>query len=300
MRHTSFSKKDQSDGDTYFIRWRRQIRTLPWHRFFNILLSTNGKISNFLPPVTKDTIFAKLHDFEVFPAYLDVNTMDVLSSLARDANKNYNPERTVYLGIPLWGSLAQAGVSIIHLIHLASQKIRNFSKNNKDYLANLACAVCSLALEVPPRIAEVDSLIASHMATAIGASLDCTSILCTYPSDTILALGAMKGIIDVGWENNLDTLVELFSCGIVEAGERGELVNRILFLKAYADAVNECYPEEPLTYLQKIPLKSFLNSLLRDEIHGLNKLLEDMEIDEAEISFNHWITLLATNQDYVG
>jgi len=67
--------------------------------FFNILLSTSGKIGNFLPPVTKDTSSARSHDFEIFPAYLDVNTIDVLASFA-GSNKDYNPERTAYLGIP--------------------------------------------------------------------------------------------------------------------------------------------------------------------------------------------------------
>ncbi|PKC55463.1 hypothetical protein RhiirA1_446816 [Rhizophagus irregularis] len=229
----------------------------------------------------------------------DVNTMDVLAPLAENVGKEYDYTRVVYLGIPLWGSLAQAGVSLINLVHLASQKIRNFSKKNNDYLANLACMACSLSLEVSPRIAEVDSLIASHMATALGVSLDRTSILCTYPSDPILASGALKGIIDVGWENCLDTLLELFSRGVVEEGERGELVNRILFSKAYADAVRECFPDSPVTYLQKVPLKLFLKSLLREEIDGLDELLNRMGIDEAEIGFNHWTSLLATNQKYV-
>src|ERR1051325_9306540 len=102
------------------------------------------------------------------------------------------------------------------------------------------------------------------MATAIRVSLDRTSIFCTYPSDTILASGALKGIIDVGWENCLDTLLELFSREVVEAGERGELVNRILLSKAYADAVREnasASVPAPATYLQKVPLKLFLESL---------------------------------------
>ncbi|PKK58730.1 hypothetical protein RhiirC2_857644 [Rhizophagus irregularis] len=287
------------DDEAYFVQWRRQIREITWGGFFNILLSTNGKIGNFLPPVTKDTRSARAHDFVIFPAYLDVNTIDVLASLVENVGKEYDHERVVYLGIPLWGSLAQAGVSIIDLVHLASQKIRNFNKKDNDYLANLACIACSLSLEVSPRIAEVDSLIASHMATALGVSLDRTSILCTYPSDTILASGALKGIIDAGWENCLDTLLELFSRGVVEAGERGELVNRILFLKAYADALKECFPSSPLTYLQKVPLKSFLKSLLCEEIDGLDELLKRMGIDQAEIGFNNWTSLLATNQDYV-
>ncbi|CAB4405079.1 unnamed protein product [Rhizophagus irregularis] len=260
------------DDETYFVKWRRQIRDISWVGFFNILLSTSGKIGNFLPPVTQDTRSARSHDFVIFPAYLDVNTMDVLAPLAENVGKEYDYTRVVYLGIPLWGSLAQAGVSLINLVHLASQKIRNF---------------------------KVDSLIASHMATALGVSLDRTSILCTYPSDPILASGALKGIIDVGWENCLDTLLELFSRGVVEAGERGELVNRILFSKAYADSVRECFPDSPVTYLQKVPLKLFLKSLLREEIDGLDELLNRMGIDEAEIGFNHWTSLLATNQKYV-
>ncbi|PKY47600.1 hypothetical protein RhiirA4_462869 [Rhizophagus irregularis] len=130
--------------------------------------------------------------------------------------------------IPLWGSFAQSGVSLINLIHLASQKIRNFSKNDKDYLANLACTACTLALEVSPRIAEVDILIASHMETAIGVSLDRT----------------------------------------IEAGERENLPIASYF-EAYADA-----------------------SLLRNEIESLDKFLKDMQIHDAEISFNHWTSHL--------
>ncbi|CAB4487378.1 unnamed protein product [Rhizophagus irregularis] len=291
---------ERIDNETHFVQWRRQIRKISWCRFFNILLSTNGKIGNFLPPTAKNTISARSHNFEVFPAYLDVNTMDALVPLAGNANKNYNPDRTAYLGIPLWGSLAQAGVSLTDLIHLASQKIRNFSKNKRDYLANTACTACTLALEVSPRIAEVDSLIASHMATAIGVSLDRTSILCTYPSDPILASGALKGIIKVGWDNSLDTLLELFSRGVVEVGERGELVNRILFLKAYVDAVNKHFSgKESRTYLDKVPLELFLDSLLCNEIKGLAQFLQDMQIRDAEIGFNHWTSLLATNKDYV-
>ena len=63
--------------------------------------------------------------------------------------------------------------------------------------------------------------------------------------------------------------------------------------------MNECFPEEPLTYLQKVPLKLFLESLSHDKIQDLDEFLEDMKISEAEIGFNHWTSLLATNQDYV-
>ncbi len=102
---------------------------------------------------------------------------------------------------------------------------------------------------------------------------------------------------EFGWENCLDTLLEQFSHGVIETGERGELVNRILFLKTYTDIVKENY--NPVTFLQKISLKLFLESLLCEKIEGLNELLETMGIDKTEIGFNHWTPLLATNQDYV-
>ncbi|CAG8560502.1 10748_t:CDS:2 [Diversispora eburnea] len=130
---------------------------------------------------------------------------------------------------------------------------------------------CSFALEVCPRIAEVEMLVASHMTTAIGISDDRTDILCTYPSDPILASGALKGIIEVGFENCLDTLLER---GVVKAGERGELFSRILFLEAYIRAVRKNLVP-PIIYLEK------------------------MNIDQAEISFNHWTYLLASNKQYV-
>ncbi|CAG8717684.1 13521_t:CDS:2 [Rhizophagus irregularis] len=288
----------RNSGETCFVKWRRQIKKISWKGFFNVVLSTNGKIGNFLPPTIKDTVSARTTNFQIFPAYLDVSTTDVLALLVENVgkenfDKDYDLKRAVYLGTPLWGSLAQAGESLKDLILLASEKIRNFSKKKDDYIANLACISCTLALEVSPRIAEVDNLIASHMATAIGISPDRTSILCTYPSDAILASGALKGIINVGWENCLDTLVELLSRGVVEVGERGELVNRILFLMRYAVVAREIFLGSA-TYLEKIPLKLFL-----EKIDGHSMLLDELKINDAKVGFNHWISLLATNMDYV-
>jgi hypothetical protein len=107
-----------------------------------------------------------------------------------------------------------------------------------------------------------------------------------------ISSGALKGIIEIGWENCLNTLVELFSHGVVEAGERGELVNRILFLMRYVDVAKEKFGPQ-VTYLEKVPLKSFL-----EKMNGHDELLDDLEINEVEVGFNHWISLLATNMDH--
>ncbi|CAI2173432.1 14705_t:CDS:2, partial [Funneliformis geosporum] len=132
------------------------------------------------------------------------------TSFAKNAGKEYNYERVVYLGVSLWGSLTQAGL-----------------------------------------------------------------------------------------EKLLRHTVRMFSRGVVEAGERGELINHNLFLKAYANTMKECFPILLLTCLQKVPLKSFLKSLFCKKVNSFDKLLESMGIDEVEIGFNYWIFLLATNQVYV-
>ncbi|CAI2184167.1 668_t:CDS:2 [Funneliformis geosporum] len=171
-------------------------------------------------------------------------------------------------------SLAQAGVDLTNILHLASQKIHNFNKNKKkDHLANLVCISCSFALEVCPQIAKVKMLIASHMITAIGISDDRIDLLCTYPSNPILASEALKEIIK-------------FSCGVVEAREREELVSRILFLKAYVHAV-KINQLPPVTYLKKIPLSIFLKALCKGIDEKIDDLLVKMHINEAEIGFNH-------------
>jgi len=104
--------------ETYFVRWRRQIRDIKWYGFFNILLSTNGKIGKFLPPEIRDTRSARMHQYNLLPAYLDVHTIDALARIAQPGN-NYNPQRALYLGIPLWGSLAQVGADLIDITKVA-------------------------------------------------------------------------------------------------------------------------------------------------------------------------------------
>lgn len=279
-------------GDTtYFVTWRRQILKIKWQGFFNILLSTNRKVGNFVPPTIKDTPSARDHQYELF---LDVHTIDVLAELA-PPGKEYNPRRALYLGTPLWGSFAQAGVDIYNILQLASRKIRHFEQDKR--LANLACMSCSFALEIYPRIEEVEILVTSHMATALGVSLDRSDLLCTYPSDLILASGSLKGIINIGLENWLDTLLEHFSRGVIEAGERGELVFRILFLDAYIRVLRDKSEQKEPTYLEKIPLSSFLKNFCGEISEKVDKLLEEMGISNANIGFNHWISLIATNKN---
>ncbi|CAB4438236.1 unnamed protein product [Rhizophagus irregularis] len=101
--YENLSRNDRSPfGDTAYGKGSRK-RVPDFH------IEGKGSRNEFRTP------YRRSYDFEVFPAYLDVNTMDALVSLAGNANKNYNPDRTAYLGIPLWGSLAQAACTIAHI-----------------------------------------------------------------------------------------------------------------------------------------------------------------------------------------
>jgi hypothetical protein len=68
------------------------------------------------------------------------------------------------------------------------------------------------------------------MATTIGVSLDCTYILCTYPSDTILAFRILKEIVNVDWKNYLDLLLDYFNHKIIEVGDNAGGQNKIILL----------------------------------------------------------------------
>jgi hypothetical protein len=71
-----------------------------------------------------------------------------------------------------------------------------------------------------------------------------------------------------------------------------------LFLEAYIRAV-ENSQNSPITYLEKVSLTSFLKVLCRGMDQEIEILLAKMKLDQAEIGFNHWTSLLASNQDYV-
>ena len=131
---------------------------------------------------------------------------------------------------------------------------------------------CSFALEISLRIAEVEMLISSHMAIAMASHLIAQNFF-AQPSDPILASGALKGITEVGFENCLDTL---FSRGVVEAGEKENL--SVSCLEAYIRAVEESQ-NSPITYLEKVPLLSFLKTLCHGMDKELKQLLAKMKLD---------------------
>ena len=54
----------------------------------------------------KDINSARSHDFIIFPTYLNINTIDILVPLAENVGKEYDYKKVIYLGIPLWSSLA--------------------------------------------------------------------------------------------------------------------------------------------------------------------------------------------------
>lgn len=62
---------------------------------------------------SENFITVKLHNFVIFLAYC------IYYGLG-NAGKDYNSERTTYLGISLWDSLTKVKVSLMDFIHLFS------------------------------------------------------------------------------------------------------------------------------------------------------------------------------------
>ncbi|RIA93750.1 hypothetical protein C1645_761771 [Glomus cerebriforme] len=96
-------------------------------------------------------------------------------------------------------------------------------------------------------------LVKSKKTILLTVSAGHTDLLYTRSSDPILASGALKGIIEIGFEDCLDTLLEQFSHGVIEAGEN----SRMLFLEAYYIHAVKTSQKPPITYLEKVSLPLF-------------------------------------------
>ncbi|KAH8109129.1 hypothetical protein DFH11DRAFT_1515959, partial [Phellopilus nigrolimitatus] len=130
--------------------------------------------------------------------------------------------------------------------------------------------------------ARIVKLVQSHMAIAFSIPQHCETIRTGYPSEPILAEAAarqMRILRSRGGSNSPSRLLQKFlDTGVIDKGERGELVARLIFTLAYDDAA-EAYERDTSENLNKpvdesskypfysrgVPLKYFIRALFGDE-----------------------------------
>src|SRR5437660_9282898 len=120
-------------------------------------------------------------------------------------------------------------------------------------------------------------LTSSHMATCIGISSDRERILTTYPSEPILSEAAFWIIeSDETLVKILQLFAEILKNGFVDAGQRGEVVGRLILTFCWQACVKAQTSIKPQFYTTNVKMDIFLNTLLGDEYNLKCNISEDL------------------------
>ncbi|KAL1917909.1 uncharacterized protein VTP21DRAFT_3743 [Calcarisporiella thermophila] len=306
--HELFEKRKgvtQINYSKKFRMWRCGIRYLRWEGLFSVCLSTSGKINNFFPKFELDSS-ARDSDFTLFQPFFDVAMTD---ALARNMPENPTPKQLALYGRPLFGALLSKNSDLKDIVLLAKAKLMGTSGDTK--LAALAQLACLAAIRFSPMAIFAQTLVADHMATALGISSDRTELFLVYPSEPFLAAGALASLDDdKQWADSVNILVDVVHRGIAHGGECGETAVRIALLRAMQLASKSIFGNQ-------VSVELFLSSLLSDEYECISKvqdiggsqppvinnnpceLVKDTatlrqilgSFCEAEVAFNHFLNI---------
>ncbi|KAL1916390.1 uncharacterized protein VTP21DRAFT_5581 [Calcarisporiella thermophila] len=288
-----------------FRMWRRGICYLRWEGLFSVCLSTSMTINNFSSKYELDSS-AREADFTYFQSFFDVATTD---ALAKNMPENPTPHQLALYGRPLFGALLANKSNLKDVVLLAKDKLMGTSGDTK--LTALAQIACLAAIRFSPMAIFAQTLVADHMATALGISSDRTEVFLTYPSEPFLAAGALAGLDDdKKWADSVNILVDAVHRGVAHGGGCGEIAVRIALLRAMQLASKSIFGNQ-------ISVELFLSALLSDENKSISKvqdidksqpsvinsipceLVKDIttlrqilgSFCEAEVAFNHFLNI---------
>ncbi|KAH8113031.1 hypothetical protein DFH11DRAFT_1727969 [Phellopilus nigrolimitatus] len=267
---------------------------LPSPVFF-LFLSTQFTLWRFVPPQTMsllDRIISYSDQNNIRPPFTEL-PLDCFGDepLIRPGEKTLKDVSTIHFmsqfGRPMFSSLMGAMVhgTELHMVNLARAKLIASGKPNIAQMtddAKLAVLAVRLLLDLNTSRADTQArlarLVQNHMAIAFSIPKHREALSVGYPSEPILAEAAARQMYDM--RNGADAvnvsllLQEFAERGLVDKGERGELVARLIFTLAYDEAA-ETYEkdtsenrDDPVDessefpfYSRGVPLKYFIKAL---------------------------------------
>jgi hypothetical protein len=143
-----------------------------------------------------------------------------------------------------------------------------------------------LSLDFEPRRLEAHAreaeLVASNMCIAFSVPQDREYLRCGYPSEPILAEAAARQMdqfqmlaVDPDTSVMADILKSEFSSGLLDLGQRDEVVFRLLVSEAYRRAVRQDHPNDiPLNFSGGCLLTTFINTLFSE--HYADQILSSV------------------------
>ena len=143
-----------------------------------------------------------------------------------------------------------------------------------------------LSLDFEPRRQAARSreaeLVASNMCIAFSVPKDREYLRCGYPSEPLLAEAAARQMdefqthaVDPDTSVMADILKSEFSSGLLDLGQRSEVVFRLLVSEAYRRAVRQDHPNDsPINFSSGCLLTTFINTLFSE--HCANQILSSL------------------------
>ncbi|THV07007.1 hypothetical protein K435DRAFT_418238 [Dendrothele bispora CBS 962.96] len=306
-----------------------------------VFLSTNSKVTHFAAPAVirmyalTFSIFITLTDLAdpsqrvlnegqlIFPPFclLQWDTFDEPKNVLSVGNY----EDTISFGRPLWKSVNSLELyrKPEAMSKFALTKLINSDVNRINLISNeMALAVLGQRFAIDflfgawEAVPFVDTSVASHMRVLTSTTEDRSWQYTTYPSEPVLSNAAAQFMYmeeqTVSWLSR--TLVQTIFDGLVDAGEVGELISRLLILisrdfaailnyriqiagdspKSRSPPLSQRFPSSHgdfFPYLRPVPLLDVLDILLG--LEWLSECREDIvsAFKRAYISASHWNVL---------
>ncbi|KAF9503396.1 hypothetical protein BS47DRAFT_1356260, partial [Hydnum rufescens UP504] len=261
--------------------------------------------------------FSLLPSSSVFVIYLstqsDISDLAPRRSLSRSARARENPEAlqapiTETPSIVLLGSRFNPGelkLEDVYTVDFMAQSVldtlvgagdqRDQVRSTIVDLAPAKTAVLDVLLNLdfePRRQVALDretQLVAGHMRVAFSVPKECEYIRSGYPSEPLLAEAASRQMDEFqqrASNPSINVMAQIlqseFNSGILDQGQRGEVVFRLLLSEAYRRAVREDHPDESSRNFSKgCKLTTFIGELF-------SASFGDQILTNAVVRFTHF------------
>ena len=204
---------------------------------FGVVLDTHSHVGDFIPSRKKDPLREPQQNlFHPFTAF---TTIDLFKKSDFDAN---DACQRLSLGRPLWMDTLSSDdpvANLTSLINLAHLKLLGVPKdfNDDDKLsdaAQIACMAVLTGLNISPISSSATELVGSHMATCLAVNVEKEAVVVGYPVEPVLAQASKHFVLLQHGKGKLgDVLQPLLEClryGVIDRGQSGELIAKILLL----------------------------------------------------------------------
>ena len=284
-------RKFTSDGVSYYRALRTAFKMFASvaDKLFFVVMATFSSITYLSPGLAMDPSFKPYSGYDdenqkplepfILGSSFRVNN-DRSALLDLSVEECHQPECLYSMGRPLWKALLTCTnpMNTESLLEYARMKLRNSNEKHSELTKKeeiLAVLSVRLCLSISPTCLYVPSLVACHMGTALHVSEDRMSMVVTYPSEPVLAVGAK--IFTKNMENTgrmISALQDFLTHGDVDKGYKGDLIVRFLMTLAMDKAMGS-------DNVKEVKLRDYLACFNRDGAN-IGEVINGLESSNGE------------------